>query len=154
MWNNKSNHKVYSVCKTAYNTIEYLEGSHSGRVRHLGKVVRGKPLREFESPTLRRSLKRSFKGRFEDLSYICECATTRKFERCTESVRFESPTLRSERSEQGGWGATIFVSKIGARFEAVARYFESEAPQNIDKKIRIGSENVWRCHCGSGCRCY
>ena len=34
-----------------------MEGSHSGLVRHLGKVVRGKPLQGFKSLTLRQKMK-------------------------------------------------------------------------------------------------
>jgi len=37
------------------NLDKIKEGSHSGLVRHVGNVVRGKLLREFESPILRKN---------------------------------------------------------------------------------------------------
>ena len=46
------------------------ETSHSGLVRSLGKRVGCQSPRRFKSSRLRRSLKRSFKGGFEDPEYI------------------------------------------------------------------------------------
>jgi hypothetical protein len=43
-----------------------MESSHSGLVRHLGKVVRVKALRGFESLTLRKHMKKKFTGQYKE----------------------------------------------------------------------------------------
>ena len=71
-----------------------LERWLSGRRHRFRKPATGKLVQGFKSLPLRRSLKRSFKKGFEDLSYIYECVTMNKSERCTETVRFKSLPLR------------------------------------------------------------
>lgn len=77
------------------------EGSHSGRVHHLGKVAYGKPYQEFESPSLRT---KQYKILTPGLVHRLGKAASRK----GPGVRISSPPLLIQSMYKLGTECTIF----------------------------------------------